>query len=283
MEDINTSKFHDVLPKMHIDEYRQLEQNIIEEGCREPLLVWNGILIDGHRRHRICKEHDISFETKDMDFKDENEAEMWIFKNQLGRRNIHEFTRAKLVLAIKDSIKAKAKENQKLSQGRGKKGRAKAPDLKPVNTRAELAKIANVSEKTISNVECIEKQGSGELKQQVESGQISISAAASQIRDAKEDTSKTPQTEEDKSTEQAIKEKYTAIGNSDSSSSQFDKNYRMIQKQNREEIKKLKQLKNVHLEEIKAINDNIEKLKLENKIIAHRMEEWTNTHRKYSV
>jgi hypothetical protein len=52
-----------LIPPLSNEEFKQLERNILEEGIREPLITWNGILIDGHNRYRIAQEHDMNYET----------------------------------------------------------------------------------------------------------------------------------------------------------------------------------------------------------------------------
>ena len=78
-------------------EYLQLEQNILADGCRDPIVVWHDIIVDGHNRYEICMRHGIPFDTKDMEFECREAAIAWICANQLGRRNITEETRKFLI------------------------------------------------------------------------------------------------------------------------------------------------------------------------------------------
>ena len=75
------------------EEYLQLEKNIQEEGCWEPLTVWKrenkNILIDGHNRYKICNKTGISFKINEINFQNIEEAKIWILNNQLGRRNLN--------------------------------------------------------------------------------------------------------------------------------------------------------------------------------------------------
>jgi hypothetical protein len=48
-----------LIPPLTSEEFKQLERNILEEGIRDPLVTWNGILVDGHNRYRIATEYDI--------------------------------------------------------------------------------------------------------------------------------------------------------------------------------------------------------------------------------
>lgn len=65
-----------------------LERSIIEEGCRDALIVWGDILVDGHNRYEICTRHNIPFITRSVSFNDVEEAKEWIIRNQLSRRNL---------------------------------------------------------------------------------------------------------------------------------------------------------------------------------------------------
>ncbi len=76
------------LVPLKTEEYAQLEKNILQYGCRDPLVLWNDTLIDGHNRYSICTEHDIKYDTVEMAFNDLDDALAWIEDNQLGRRNL---------------------------------------------------------------------------------------------------------------------------------------------------------------------------------------------------
>lgn len=89
--------FKKLIPPLSPDEYRQLETSILEEGCRDPICLWNGTIIDGHNRYEICIRHDVPFQTHPVHLDSKNEAIAWICSNQIGRRNITEETRKYLI------------------------------------------------------------------------------------------------------------------------------------------------------------------------------------------
>ena len=60
---------------------KQLKESILRNGCITPILVWNGTVIDGHRRYAICKKHKIPFKTIEADFKSIEDAKLWIYEN----------------------------------------------------------------------------------------------------------------------------------------------------------------------------------------------------------
>ena len=81
-------KFRALIPPLAPEELAQLEANIIADGCRDPLVTWRDMLIDGHNRYEICTRRNIPFKTVSKSFQDEDEAMDWMDANQLGRRNL---------------------------------------------------------------------------------------------------------------------------------------------------------------------------------------------------
>ena len=90
-------EFKDLIRPLRRKEYLQLEENILDEGCRDPIIIWNDYIIDGHNRYSICTKYSIPFNTISKDFASREEVIVWICKNQLGRRNITEETRKYLI------------------------------------------------------------------------------------------------------------------------------------------------------------------------------------------
>lgn len=173
-----------LIPPLSSEEFKQLERNILEEGIRDPLVTWNGILVDGHNRYRIAQEYDIDFETVEKEFADMNAVKEWMINNQFGRRNLNNYQRSVLALQLEDVFKAKAKENLVLSGGDKKSGTqiSANPIIQKVETRQEIAKVANVSHDTISKVKKIEAVASPEIKAKVSTGQISINEAFKELK-----------------------------------------------------------------------------------------------------
>ena len=83
-------EFESKIPPLTDEEFEQLEANILEEGAViHPLILWNGILVDGHNRYHIVERYpQIKYTTYDKHFDDRFAAIAWICRNQLGRRNL---------------------------------------------------------------------------------------------------------------------------------------------------------------------------------------------------
>jgi len=82
-----------LIPSLKPDEMAKLRESILEEGCRDPLVVWkdHGLLLDGHNRYAICQELGKPYSVLELEFPDKDHAMLWILKNQLGRRNLSDY------------------------------------------------------------------------------------------------------------------------------------------------------------------------------------------------
>lgn len=92
-------EFQNKIPPLTADEFLQLEENILEDGeVYEPIITWNGVIVDGHNRWKIVQAHpEIPYKTREMDFPDRWAAFDWMYKKQLGRRNLTDEQRMMLI------------------------------------------------------------------------------------------------------------------------------------------------------------------------------------------
>jgi hypothetical protein len=91
------AEFKTLIRPLRRDEYSQLEANLVLDGCRDPIIIWNGVIVDGHNRYEICNRLHIPYAVQEIDFDSREDAIVWICNNQLGRRNITEETRKYLI------------------------------------------------------------------------------------------------------------------------------------------------------------------------------------------
>jgi hypothetical protein len=199
-------EFKKLIPPLTVEEFKQLEQNCLDEGIREKIITWNGFIIDGHNRYEIATRWNLEYKTESKYFKNENDVKEWMINNQFGRRNLSNYQRSVLALQLEEVFSEKAKEKMKLSEG---KGIQKSEDLKQpeIVTIKEVAKVANVSHDTIAKVKKIEAVATPEVKAQLSTGEISINQAYQEIK--KEE--KKILTEEKKEEQKKIIESITNI------------------------------------------------------------------------
>ena len=162
-------RFAAVAPPLKDNERAILTESILENGCFSPLIVWNGVIVDGHQRYSICREYGIPFDIEEMDFESENEALVWIIKNNLGRRNLTKFQKVEMVLPFEKELKAEAKK-RKIRKPRGYEYNGD----RPKKTREILAEMAGVSHGVIGQVKYIMEHGDLETLRDVRNGDITV-------------------------------------------------------------------------------------------------------------
>lgn len=177
------SEFKNLIPPLSSEERQGLESSLLKEGCRDALVLWGEILVDGHNRYEICTQHDIPFKTVQREFKSRDEVIEWIILNQFGRRNLPAHERARLALRLKPVIAEKARENKqeaanKMNVSVGNNVSTEiCKNVAPIDTQKELAKISGVSHDTIAKVERIEEEAPEPVVTASRQGQISVNAA----------------------------------------------------------------------------------------------------------
>jgi hypothetical protein len=181
------------------DEYAALERSLLAEGCRDALVLWGELLVDGHNRYGICQKHGIAFSTvQNQTFRSIDDVHLWMIDNHLGRRSVSDFQRGVLALRKKDIVAARqAGEGAgagEASAGGDNTGMSAGPDgettgpasthaqalaqREPPWTRETVARAARMSSATLGQIEKIQKSAAPELVGAVKAGVISINAAA---------------------------------------------------------------------------------------------------------
>ncbi|GLB30048.1 hypothetical protein LAD12857_19710 [Lacrimispora amygdalina] len=81
-------EFKHLTPDMMQEEYEKLEGAIVASGCREPIIVWNDYIIDGHTRYNICHKWSIPFAVSSIHFSSREDTISWICRRQLEKKHI---------------------------------------------------------------------------------------------------------------------------------------------------------------------------------------------------
>jgi hypothetical protein len=159
--------------------------NLLADGCQNALFIWNGYIADGHNRYTICRKHNIPFEVVELAYDNKTDVMRWMIDGQLGRRNLNTMQRVAITEKYRPALEAKAKENLKEFRGNQYTGAISAnlPKVQePINTRAELAKLANTKERTYSKAVAILNSENEEVKQKVLDGKQTIDSGYNEIR-----------------------------------------------------------------------------------------------------
>lgn len=183
------SEFQSLIPPLTDDEFQRLERSIQAEGVREPIITWNGTIIDGHNRFKICSKHGIVCPNREREFDSRDAAKIWICENQLGRRNLEPGQKAALGI---DQNEAEIREAARLRKG-GRPPKKpgvhgpqvlKQPEQQKGRTHEIIAKQVGVSEATVKRVMGV-KRKDPELYEKVRRGEVSAREAYRKVTDEK--------------------------------------------------------------------------------------------------
>jgi hypothetical protein len=177
-------------------EYEALERSLLTEGCRDALVLWGTLLVDGHNRYEICRKHGLPFQTvQNTRFQSMEDVHLWMIDQHLGRRSVSDFQRGVLALRKREIVAQRqarpAAEAAPASADTAGTSAPSAPvvDDKPaapvdtsaqdaLDTREALARAARLSSSQVVLIEKIQKQAAPEVVAAVKSGTLSINAAA---------------------------------------------------------------------------------------------------------
>ncbi len=181
------------------EEHESLERSLLAEGCRDALVLWGDVLVDGHNRFGICQKHGLPFQTvQNPRFKSMADVHLWMIDQHLGRRSVSDFQRGVLalrkreILAERRARKVAATEVPAAQAATVLPGEAPATteapwhdqeagaagELDALKSRADIARAARLSNSQVVMIEKIQKQAAPELVAAVKAGTISINAAA---------------------------------------------------------------------------------------------------------
>jgi len=131
--------FKELIPPLSVDEYEGLKKSIFAEGCRDAIVIWEDVIIDGHNRYEICWPNDIPFKTINKSFESREDARDWIDANQLARRN----------LTPDQASLLRGRRYNRLKKVVGKPSGTILGQNDPISTADRLAKEHGVSAPTI--------------------------------------------------------------------------------------------------------------------------------------
>jgi hypothetical protein len=167
------------------EEYRALERSILAEGCRDALVLWGDVLVDGHNRYAICRQHGLPFQTiQSTRFRSMEDVHLWMIDQHLGRRSLSDFQRGVLALRKREIVAERSARTEPPAAAVAPAVAAPAAEAAPPaaeaqdTTREALARAARLSSSQVLQIEKIRKQAAPEVVAAVKAGEISINAAA---------------------------------------------------------------------------------------------------------
>jgi N6-adenosine-specific RNA methylase IME4 len=186
-------EFRRLIAPLSDDERAQLEANLIAAGgARDALIVWNGLLLDGHNRYDICTRLGLSYRVERVRLDDRRAARIWIRWHQLGRRNLTDDQRAMQVAALVDELAAQSriaravKARSAVVSRHPTKRKPDSVDAASTKSdkrrlRTKTSKRARVSERKVKQAQAVTKRAP-KLAAQVSAGEVSLADAVRQLK-----------------------------------------------------------------------------------------------------
>lgn len=177
--EISSIEFHplsDIFPSMTEGEYRALKGDIERKGLLEPICIFEGKILDGRHRYRACLElgHEAISEVRREYWENISNTQLeeyegtdpvgYIISKNIQRRHLSESQRAMVAARL-------------ANMRQGERTDLTAIAVKSVSQQ-DAAKLLNTSVDSVQRAKFVQEQGSEELIQTVDSGQIVISVAA---------------------------------------------------------------------------------------------------------
>jgi hypothetical protein len=162
------------------EEHDALERSILAEGCRDALVLWGDVLVDGHNRYGICQKHGLPFQTvQHSQFRSMADVHLWMIDQHLGRRSVSDFQRGVLALRKREILEQRRAADRRAPDAEETaESDPVATSPNPLKSRSDIAKAARLSSSQVVQIEKIQKQATPELVAAVKAGTISINAAA---------------------------------------------------------------------------------------------------------
>lgn len=155
-----------LFPRVGGDEFRSLVDDIRANGLRHPIIVYDGMILDGGNRYRACAEAGIVPEYEEFTGAD---AVAYVMSTNLHRRHMTPGQSAAIVALAQDWAKAQPAYRPE-----------KAGNVTGLSTVESRAKQSGASDKTQRNADKVAKAAPG-LARQVAHGEVTLPKAVETV------------------------------------------------------------------------------------------------------
>jgi len=166
-----------VFPQLSDDELHDLADDIAVNGLRNPIVLWQGKILDGRNRYLACKIAEV--EPRFTEFEGDDPIG-WVISQNLQRRHLTASQKAVVALDLLPMLEKEAKQRQRRSneyRGNGRLAKNYADRNGKGKAAEAAAKIVGASSRYVEMVKSI-KVKAPELVKKIRSGELNVSEAS---------------------------------------------------------------------------------------------------------
>lgn len=166
----------EIFPMMSGADFDALVADIRDNGQREPIIIYDGQILDGRNRYRACEMLGIKLATEQWDRKGTPEA--FVISMNLHRRHLNESQRAMIGGRL-----ATLKKGDVATQNVDFVAKTRDQQIyRPPIIAAKAAQLLNVGIATVQHAKTVLNNGTSEEIASVDRGEASVSTIAKAIR-----------------------------------------------------------------------------------------------------
>ncbi len=172
-----TYRFHPackLFPEIGKEELNALAEDIKERGLLQPIVLYEGKILDGRNRYRACRLAGVK--PRFVKWEGSGSPLAWVLSTNLHRRHLTASQRAVVALDVLPMLAAEAKQRQRQSAGRGRKKVAKESATSTGKASVAAAKVARTNATYVEMAKTIQVVAP-ELIAHIRSGDISVPEA----------------------------------------------------------------------------------------------------------
>ncbi len=164
-----------LFPLLGGNELRELADDISENGLQNAIVLLDGKVLDGQNRLAACKLAGV--EPTFVEWKGIGSPLYWVVSQNLMRRHLSASQRAVVALELLPMLEKEAKERQRMSPGRGKKGSEKFAESEASGKASEIAaKLVGANSRYIEIIKQVNLKAP-DLINEIKVGRISVTEA----------------------------------------------------------------------------------------------------------
>lgn len=153
-------------------ELKELAADIKLRGLLNPVVLYQGKVLDGRNRLAACEKAGV--EPRFVEWEGEGSPTEWVIATNLIRRQLTASQRAVVAVDLLPVLEREAKERQRRSRGRGKKGGKELPANSGKGKASQVAaRIAKTNRQYVQDAKAI-KESAPEVLEKIRAGELTI-------------------------------------------------------------------------------------------------------------